>query len=54
MLEPALMGPGFFVFFQTKKDHNSWVDKPDYSKKKREENEIIVLLTAMYESGTFN
>jgi hypothetical protein len=48
------MGPGFFIFFQTKKNYHSWVDRPDYSKKKREEDEILILLTIMYESGTFN
>lgn len=47
------MGPGFFIFFQSGINHSSWVDKPDYGKKKREENEIIVLLTTMYESGQF-
>ena len=48
------MGPGFLIFFQTKKNYHSWADRPDYGRKKREENEIIVLLTTMYESNTFN
>ena len=53
MLNISPMGPGFFIFFQKRVDHNSWIDRPDYSKKRREENEIIVLLKAMYESNTF-
>ena len=48
------MGPGFFIFFQTKKGYHSWVDRPDDGRKKREENEIIVVLQTMYEAGTFN
>lgn len=49
------MGPGFFIFFQeeTEIDHNSFAGRLDHGKKKREENEIIVLLTTMYESGQF-
>lgn len=53
MISTTPMGPGFFIFFQKKKDHNSWVDRIDHSRKRREENEIIVLLHSMYESGTF-
>ena len=51
MLSTTPMGPGFFIFFQTKKDHNSWVDRIDYGKKQREENEIMILLTSIYESN---
>jgi len=46
------MGPGFFIFFQTVTEHHAWVDRPDYGKKKREENEIIILLTAMFETDS--
>jgi len=53
MLNATPMGPGFFIFFQTRKDHSSWVDRPDYSKKQREEDEILILLHTMYESGQF-
>jgi len=51
MMTTTPMGPGFLIFFQTKKESWSW--KKDLSGKKREENEIIALLMAMYESGTF-
>ncbi len=47
------MGPGFFIFFQTKHGYHSWKDD-GLGKREREENEILILLTAMYESGTFN
>lgn len=50
MIESTLMGPGFFVFFQTETDLYTWKDG---GKKEREENEIIILLTTMYESGQF-
>jgi len=53
MISVTPQGSGFFIFFQTVKEHYSWVDRPDYSKKRREENEIIVLLHSMYESGQF-
>jgi hypothetical protein len=54
MIISTPQGPGFLIFFQTVKDHYSHKEKPDYGRKKREENEILILLTTMYESGTFN
>ena len=53
MLNVTPQGPGFFIFFQTKIDHNSWVSEPARDKD-REEYELMVLLTAMYEAGQFN
>mgnify|MGYP000005631828 CR=1 FL=1 len=52
MIEVGTMGPGFFIFFQDEIDHNSW-HKDLAGKKKREENEIIVILSSMYEAGAF-
>jgi len=54
MISTTPMGPGFFIFFQTTKDYNSFIDRPDNGRKKREEDEILTLLTSMYESGQFN
>ena len=48
------MGPGFFIFFHIPKEHGTWADRDDGSaRKKREEDEILILLHTMYESGQF-
>jgi len=52
MIESTLQGPGWLMFFQTETDLYTWKDGIS-TKKEREENEIIALLMAMYESGTF-
>jgi len=52
MMTVTPQGPGFLIFFQTKVEHYSW--KGDgLGRKHREDSEILVLLTAMYESGSF-
>ena len=48
MLESTLQGPGWLMFFQDETDHYSW--KEDLGKKKREENEIIAIIMALYET----
>ncbi|MCK5236080.1 MAG: hypothetical protein KAR06_03760 [Deltaproteobacteria bacterium] len=52
MIESTLMGPGWLMFFQDETDLYTWKDGVS-TKKEREENEIIILLKTMYESGTF-
>ncbi len=52
-MKPLLspQGPGFLIFFQTKKE--SWgAEAP--SNKRRDEEDILLLLQAAYEAGTFN
>jgi len=55
MITTTPMWPGFLIFFQTVKEHYSWKEEDiGIGRKKREENDILLLLTTIYESGTFD
>lgn len=48
MLTTTPQGPGFLIFFQTKKEHHSFADKP--SSKRKEEDEILAFIVAAYDT----